>query len=190
MQFIMNAKQVVTVALMLMGVVFSQVFAQCHNSHRSAQRTSHQTNYRSASQTSANPDIVELAAGAQNLSILVAAVKAAGLVSTLQGKGPFTVFAPTDQAFAALPEGTLEDLLKPENKKKLQKILTYHVVAGRIEANDLQNGQVKSVEGSNIKVQLTDGAVRINDALVRNADIRAKNGVVHVIDRVILPPNL
>ena len=135
-------------------------------------------------------DIVALAAGNENLSTLVAAVKAAGLVETLQGDGPFTVFAPTNDAFAALPEGTVESLLKPENKDKLVAVLTYHVVAGEVRSTDLSNGQMaKTVQGSEIKVSLSDKGAWINDAGVVAADVDASNGVVHVIDKVILPPS-
>ena len=136
-------------------------------------------------------DIVELAVGADNLKTLVAAVKAAGLVETLQSAGPFTVFAPTDAAFAALPAGTLEMLLKPENKDKLVAILTYHVVSGKVMSTDLSNGQkAATVQGQNVTVSIADGAVRISGAKVIAADVVAKNGVVHIIDKVILPPNM
>ena len=135
-------------------------------------------------------DIVSLAVGNENLSTLVAAVKAGGLVETLQGKGPFTVFAPTDEAFAALPAGTLDMLLKPENKDKLVAVLTYHVVAGKVKSTDLKEGmQAATVQGSKVKVSLKGGA-KINDAKVIAADVMASNGVVHVIDKVILPPNM
>ena len=134
-------------------------------------------------------DIVDLAASTDFLSTLVAAVKAGDLVETLKGKGPFTVFAPTNEAFAALPEGTLETLLKPENKDQLVKILTYHVVSGKIKSTDLKDGmQAKTVEGSKIKVQISDAGVKINEANVTTADIEASNGIVHVIDQVMLPP--
>lgn len=133
-------------------------------------------------------NIVELAVGTPTLSTLVAAVQAAGLVETLSGEGPFTVFAPTNDAFAALPAGTLDNLLKPENKDQLISILTYHVVAGKIMAADLQNGQkAATVQGGEITVDLSAGA-KINDATVIMADVDASNGVVHVIDKVILPP--
>jgi len=136
-------------------------------------------------------DIVSLAVGNENLSTLVAAVKAAGLVETLQGDGPFTVFAPTNEAFAALPAGTLESLLKPENKAKLTSILTYHVVASKVMSSDLSNGQeAKTVEGDAVKVTMNDKGVMINDAKVVAADVSASNGVVHVIDKVILPPGI
>ncbi|OEK03738.1 hypothetical protein BFP97_03920 [Roseivirga sp. 4D4] len=136
-------------------------------------------------------DIVELAVGADNLKTLVAAVKAGGLVETLQGDGPFTVFAPTDEAFAALPAGTLEMLLKPENKDKLVAILTYHVVAGKVMSTDLSNGQkAKTVQGQNVSVSISGSTVKISGAKVVAADVKAKNGVVHIIDKVILPPNM
>lgn len=132
--------------------------------------------------------IVKLASETDNLSTLVAAVKAADLVETLNGDGPFTVFAPTNAAFDKLPEGTLESLLKPENKEKLQRILTYHVVSGKVKSTDLKDGmKAKTVEGSEITIKLGDD-VMINSAKVVNADIDADNGIVHVIDSVILPP--
>jgi uncharacterized surface protein with fasciclin (FAS1) repeats len=135
-------------------------------------------------------NIVELAVGTESLSTLVAAVKAGGLVETLSGKGPFTVFAPTNEAFAALPAGTLEMLLKPENKDKLVAVLTYHVVSGTVKSTDLKNGMsAKTVQGESIKVDLSNG-VKINQANVASADIMASNGVVHVIDHVILPPSM
>lgn len=136
-----------------------------------------------------NKDIVDLAVGNDDLSTLVAAVKAAGLVETLKGDGPFTVFAPTNEAFAALPEGTLETLLKPENKDQLVAILTYHVVSGDVQSSSLKNGQkAKTVEGDDIEVSIKGKNVMINDANVVAADVEASNGVVHVIDKVILPP--
>ena len=136
-------------------------------------------------------DIVSLAVGNENLSTLVAAVKAAGLVETLQGNGPFTVFAPTNEAFAALPEGTLEMLLKPENKDKLVAILTYHVVGSKVLSSNLENGQeAGTVNGANLKVKLGNGKAMINNATVVAADVMASNGVVHVIDKVILPPGI
>lgn len=132
-------------------------------------------------------DIVDTAI-AGKFNTLVAAVKAAGLVDTLKGAGPFTVFAPTDAAFAKLPAGTLEDLLKPENKTKLQAILTYHVVAGKVMAKDaVKLNSAKSVEGREIAIKTMNGRVMVNNAEVTKADIRASNGVIHVIDTVILP---
>ncbi len=160
------------------------VSAQCSKNTKSSYRVI-RTSVNNHTNT-AN-DLVQLAARDHDLSTLVAAVKAAGLVETLQGKGPYTIFAPTNTAFEALPDGTLENLLKPENKADLVKILTYHVVPGRIEANDLNEGDLKSVEGSTISIELTGGAVKINDAIVTDANNRAVNGVIHIIDRVILP---
>ncbi|GHE63307.1 fasciclin domain-containing protein [Roseivirga thermotolerans] len=136
-------------------------------------------------------DIVDMAAGNENLSTLVAAVKAAGLVETLKGDGPFTVFAPTNEAFAALPDGTLEMLLKPENKDKLIAILTYHVVAAKVMSTDLSNGQkAKTVQGEQVSVMINNGRVMISGAQVVVADVKASNGVVHVINKVILPPSM
>ena len=134
-------------------------------------------------------NIVELASGNEDLSTLVAAVQAAGLVETLSGEGPFTVFAPTNAAFDALPEGTLESLLQPENRDTLVEILTYHVVAGEVMSTDLSDGMMaETVEGSQITITINDGGVSINDANVVAADVEASNGVVHVIDSVIMPP--
>ena len=136
----------------------------------------------------ADKDIVDTAVGAGNFTTLVAAVQAAGLVDTLKGAGPFTVFAPTDAAFAALPAGTVEDLLKPENKDKLVAILTYHVVAGKVMSSALAEGMTAAtVQGSNVTFTLEGGA-KINGAPISAADIEASNGVIHVIDAVILPP--
>jgi uncharacterized surface protein with fasciclin (FAS1) repeats len=135
-------------------------------------------------------DIVSLAAGTESLTTLVTAVKAAGLVETLQSEGPFTVFAPTNDAFAALPDGTLEMLLKPENKDKLTKVLTYHVIPAKVMSTDLKSGMnAKTVEGEDIMVDLSKG-VMVNNATVKKADIKASNGVVHIIDKVILPPSM
>ncbi len=137
-------------------------------------------------------DIVDTAVKAGSFKTLVAAVKAAGLVDTLKGKGPFTVFAPTDDAFDKLPKGTLETLLKPENKQKLASILTYHVVAGKYDAARITGAKprqygVKSVQGSDISVDLRKG-VKVSGASVVKTDIQTSNGVIHVIDSVILPP--
>ncbi len=134
-------------------------------------------------------DIVDTAVGAGQFKTLVAAVTAAGLVDTLKGEGPFTVFAPTDAAFAKLPAGTLEMLLKPENKSKLAAILTYHVLPGKVMSGDIAGKKLMAatVQGSKIDVNATDG-VMVNDANVVKADIVASNGVIHVIDKVIVPP--
>jgi uncharacterized surface protein with fasciclin (FAS1) repeats len=141
-----------------------------------------------ADSTCANKkDIVAVASGAGSFNTLVAAVKAAGLVETLQGTGPFTVFAPTDEAFAKLPKGTVEDLLKPENKDKLVAILTYHVVAGKVMAADVKTMQAKTVNGKELDIKVTDVAVTVNNAKVIKTDVAASNGVIHVIDTVVLP---
>lgn len=135
-------------------------------------------------------DIVDTAIEAGSFKTLVAAVQAAELVNTLKGKGPFTVFAPTDEAFAKLPKSTLADLLKPENKKKLQAILTYHVVAGKVMAADVVKlSSAKTVQGSDIKIEIKDGSVILNgNSKVITTDVETSNGVCHIIDTVILPP--
>ena len=140
-----------------------------------------------APSTASAADIVETAV-AGNFNTLVAAVKAAGLVDTLKGPGPFTVFAPTDEAFAKLPLGTLESLLKPENKAKLQSILTYHVVAGKVLAKDVVKlNSAKTVEGQSVTIKTLNGGVMVDGAHVTKTDIVASNGVIHVIDSVLLP---
>lgn len=132
--------------------------------------------------------IVEIASANENLSTLVTALDAAGLVETLNSEGPFTVFAPTNEAFEALPEGKLEELLKPENKMKLKSILTYHVVAGKVLSSDLEDGQVvTTVEGSEVTISIGDSGAMINEAGISEADIEASNGVVHIINKVIMP---
>jgi uncharacterized surface protein with fasciclin (FAS1) repeats len=133
-------------------------------------------------------DIVDVAIGSPDHTTLVAAVTAAGLVETLKGAGPFTVFAPTNAAFAALPAGTVDGLLKPESKDALTKILTYHVVAGAVKAADLKDGQkVKTLQGEELTVAIKDGKVTINGANVTAADLTGSNGVVHVVDAVLMP---
>jgi uncharacterized surface protein with fasciclin (FAS1) repeats len=145
------------------------------------------------SEAAPSSTIVELAVATDDLSTLVTAVTAADLVDTLSGEGPFTVFAPTNDAFAALPAGTVETLLLPENKAKLQAVLTYHVVAGKVMSSDLSNGQVvKTVQGNNLTVEIADGKVMLVDATgakaeVVTADVEASNGVVHIINSVVLP---
>ncbi|MEH6645841.1 fasciclin domain-containing protein [Sulfitobacter sp.] len=132
-------------------------------------------------------DIVDTAAAAGDFGTLLAAAEAAGLVETLKGDGPFTVFAPTDAAFAALPEGTLEDLLKPENKEQLAAILTYHVIAGKVMSTDLTDDmEAATVNGDTVMIDLDNG-VMVDEATVTVADIEATNGVIHVIDKVIMP---
>ena len=133
-------------------------------------------------------DVVDIAIGSSDHTTLVAAVKAAGLVETLKGDGPFTVFAPTNAAFEALPAGTVESLLTPEKKDDLSAILTYHVVSGLVMAADLSDGQkAKTVQGGELTVSIEDGKVMINGANVITADLKGSNGVVHVIDAVLMP---
>jgi uncharacterized surface protein with fasciclin (FAS1) repeats len=133
-------------------------------------------------------DIVDTAVAAGSFKTLVAAVQAAGLVDTLKGAGPFTVFAPTDEAFAKLPPGTVEDLLKPENKAKLAAILAYHVVAGKVMAKEaMKLHEAKTVNGEELMIKTSMGSVMINDAKVVKTDIVCSNGVIHVIDTVLLP---
>jgi len=144
------------------------------------------------SATTKKANIVEIAVANGSFKTLVAAVKAAGLVETLSGKGPFTVFAPTDEAFAKLPAGTVDFLLKPENKASLVKVLTYHVVPSAVYAKDIQAGStlVTTVDGGSIKVTKTKKKVVIDNSKVVKADVKASNGVIHVIDSVLLPPDL
>jgi len=137
----------------------------------------------------AEKDIVDTAVSAGQFKTLASALDAAGLVETLKGDGPFTVFAPTDEAFAKLPAGTVENLLKPENKDQLVAILTYHVVPGKVEAADVAKlNEAKTVNGKMINIKVKGDTVMVNDAKVTKADIEASNGVIHVIDTVILPP--
>lgn len=133
-------------------------------------------------------NIVETAVANGSFKTLVAAVTAAELAETLSGTGPFTVFAPLDDAFAALPAGTVDSLVLPENKAKLQGILTYHVVAGKVMSTDLSDGMVaKTINGAEITIHLTDGKVLVNDAEVVMADVATDNGVIHVINKVLMP---
>ena len=132
-------------------------------------------------------DIVAVASSAGNFNTLVAALKAAGLVETLRGPGPFTVFAPTDEAFAKLPKGTVENLLKPENKDKLVAILTYHVVPGKVMAADVTTMKAKTVNGQELNVKVADGTVTVDNAKVIKTDVVTSNGVIHIIDTVVMP---
>jgi uncharacterized surface protein with fasciclin (FAS1) repeats len=136
-------------------------------------------------------DVVDTAVAAGSFKTLAKALDAAGLVTTLKGAGPFTVFAPTDEAFAKLPAGTLETLLKPENREKLRRILTYHVVSGKVMASDAMKLQsAKAVSGDTITVKAQNGVVHVDSATVTSADVTASNGVIHVIDSVLLPKGL
>ena len=137
---------------------------------------------------SAQMDIVDTAVAAGSFKTLATALQAAGLVETLKGKGPFTVFAPTDEAFSKLPAGTVESLLKPENKEKLKAILLYHVVSGDVTAAQVVKlASAKTVNGQDLKLTVNDGSVMVNEAKVVKADVLASNGVIHVIDTVLLP---
>lgn len=138
--------------------------------------------------TTTNGNVVDVAASNSSFKILTAALKAAGLDKTLASGGPYTIFAPTDQAFAALPKGAVEELLKPENRETLVKILTYHVVPGENTSSTLKSGETKTLEGSAVQVKVSPSGVMVNDAKVVKADIKASNGVIHVIDKVIIPP--
>ena len=142
-----------------------------------------------AASPAAAADIVETAVTNGSFKTLTAALQAAGLVETLKGKGPYTVFAPTDEAFKKLPAGTVETLLKPENKAQLAKVLTYHVVAGNVMSGDLKGKttNTKTVEGSAVRIDASGNNVKVNDAVVTQADVNASNGVIHVIDSVIMP---
>lgn len=145
------------------------------------------TSSEDPAEPTANASIVDVAASAGSFQILTAALEATGLADTLSQEGPFTVFAPTDEAFAALPEGTLEELMKPENREVLAAILTYHVVPGKVTSDQIQSGEVSTVQGSTVNVTVEDGMVMVDDAKVVQPDIEAGNGVIHVIDKVILP---
>jgi uncharacterized surface protein with fasciclin (FAS1) repeats len=141
-------------------------------------------------ETKETRNLVDLAQANGSFKTLLKALDAAGLTKTLQGTGPFTIFAPTDAAFAKLPADALKELLKPDNKEVLVKILTYHVVSGKVLSNDLKSGEVKSLQGERITVKIDSNGVLVNDAKVTQADIKGGNGVIHVIDQVILPPSL
>ena len=138
--------------------------------------------------TTTSGSVVEVAASNGSFKTLTAALKAAGLDKALASGGSYTVFAPTDEAFAALPKGTVEELLKPENKDTLVKLLTYHVVQGEKASTSLRSGDTETLSGAPVKVNVSSGGVMVNDANVVQADIKANNGVIHVIDKVILPP--
>ena len=142
-----------------------------------------------SAQSMASKDIVDTAVANGSFKTLATALEAAGLVDTLKGKGPFTVFAPTDAAFAKLPAGTVETLLKPENKEKLRQILTYHVVAGKVGLSEvLKMTAAKAVSGGSVRIAVKGSDVMVNDAKVVTPDVTASNGVIHVIDSVLMPP--
>ncbi len=176
-------KLMLTVIAAALTFTFSSAYAHCGSCGASS--------HAEAAEAKAEMPrtIVDIAADNADFSTLVAAVKTAGLVETLNGDGPFTVFAPTNEAFAALPEGTVENLLKPENRAMLTSILTYHVVAGEVTARDVVKLKAaKTVQGQEIRITTGKDMVMVNGANVVATDIQASNGVIHVIDKVILPP--
>lgn len=179
--------------LLVVAAISATLMMSCGGSGETKETTADTTTTQVVAEpavpTAAAPaTVVDIAAGSADHTTLVAAVKAAGLVETLSGAGPFTVFAPTNAAFEKLPKGTVESLLTPEKKADLTGILTYHVVPGNVKAADLKDGQmVKTVNGKELKVTIKDGKVMIDGAVVTAADLVAGNGVVHVIDAVVLP---
>jgi uncharacterized surface protein with fasciclin (FAS1) repeats len=188
-----NNKTVIATVGVLAIVAIIGGFVFFGNSDKKDTKTATSESTSQTTEPVRTANIVVLASETPSLSTLVTAVKAADLVTTLEGAGPFTVFAPTNDAFAALPAGTLDTLLKPENKPQLASILTYHVVAGKVLASDLKDGQViTTVQGGTLTVRIADGKVYLKDAkggevTVEKADVNADNGVVHVISGVLLP---
>ncbi len=183
-------------SLLAVSVSTAVIMSSCGSGEQTTETTGDTTTKTETSVATDTPattpavpaTVVDIAVGSADHTTLVAAVKAAGLVETLSGAGPFTVFAPTNAAFDKLPKGTVENLLKPEKKADLTSILTYHVVAGNFKAADLKDGQmVKTVNGKELKVTIKDGKVMIDGAVVTAADLSAGNGTVHVIDAVVLP---
>ncbi len=173
-------------ALLTCSLTTATTFAgQCGN--KTAQSKTTVMTVSTAATATHEKTLVAIAAGNKNFTTLVAAVKAAGLVEALNGDGPFTIFAPTNEAFAKLPAGTVESLLKPENKDKLAAILKYHVVPGKVMAADVTTGEALTLQGSTLEIKVAKGAVTIDKAQVVTTDIVGSNGVIHVIDSVILP---
>ncbi|MFZ1785434.1 MAG: fasciclin domain-containing protein [Ferruginibacter sp.] len=175
---------------MVAAVAFSAIaLTACNNGEtKTAEATPETVTEMPAETAPAAKDVVDIAIGSPDHTTLVAAVTAAGLVETLKGAGPFTIFAPTNAAFAALPAGTVEGLLKPESKDALTNVLTYHVVAGAVKSADLTDGQkVKTLQGQELTVSIKEGKVMINGANVTAADLTGSNGVVHIIDAVLMP---
>ena len=171
------------------AAVAALTLAACGSDEETTETDMTEENSDMATEETAAGDIVAVASSTEGFSTFVAAIEAAGLVETLQGEGPFTVFAPTDDAFAALPEGLLEKLLLPENVAVLTSILTYHVVPGLVMSADVTAGDVATVEGSTIAIA-TDNGVTVNGANVTSVDVTASNGVIHVIDQVSVPPTV
>jgi uncharacterized surface protein with fasciclin (FAS1) repeats len=176
------------VKLVALALVASIAFTACGSDSANTEETETEESVVETETVEAT-DIVAVAVATEGFSTLVAALTAAGLVETLQGEGPFTVFAPNDAAFAALPEGLLEKLLLPENVAILTSILTYHVVGAKVLSTEVVAGDAASVEGSNLALA-TDMGVMVNDATVIQADVEASNGVIHVIDKVLVPPTV
>lgn len=174
-----------TLARLFSAILFTLALGACGGS---APAQTSEGAEASSGQEAASADIVDTASSAGGFTTLVAAVQAAGLVDTLKGAGPFTVFAPTDEAFAALPPGTLEELLKPENKEKLVAILTYHVVAGDVRASDVVKlDSATTVQGGSVAIQSGEAGVKVGESNVVKTDIACTNGVIHVIDKVLIP---
>ena len=176
-------------AMLCAALVTASAHGQCKTTAHSQCPMSERADARAVAMHGHSKTIVDVAVEAGNFKTLTAALGAAGLVDVLKGDGPFTVFAPTDEAFAALPEGTVESLLEPENKDKLTAVLTYHVVPGRVFSDQaIAAGKAATLQGGKVKIAARDGAVHINGATVTHADIQARNGVIHVIDTVLMPP--
>ena len=176
-------------AIAAVSVVAALTLSACSSSSETATPTEAPSVAETMAAEPMPGTIVEVASSTDGFGTLVAAITAAGLAETLGGDGPFTVFAPTDDAFAALPAGVLDALLLPENKDLLVKILTYHVISGQVMAADIAAGDVATVEGQTVALSVADG-VTVNGANVTTADVPASNGVIHVIDAVILPPDV
>lgn len=182
---------IMTLVLML-SIVQAPLLTKAHSGTEDMNQRNYISENTENEEGKDTKDIVDIAISDGRFTTLVSALQAAGLVDTLKGNGPFTVFAPTDDAFSKLPAGTLDELLKPENKEALAKILTTHVVESKIVAADakrLDGKGIKTVSGEKVKIEVKDGSVYINGAKVIVADIMAKNGVIHVIDTVIVPSN-
>lgn len=195
MRFSISKKPLKKFAGIAAALMILPVAAACENqSTETVEPTAEVPAETDAAPTDAAPTegetIVDIAAANGSFDTLVAAIQAAGLAETLSSEGPYTVFAPTDEAFEALPEGTLDTLLLPENQEALTQILTYHVVSGEILASDIETGAVATVEGGDVDVVADAGSVTVNGAAVTQPDIVASNGVIHVIDTVLLPPSL
>jgi len=181
-------KRIMTFAVAFLVTLLLTITANAQDCQTVAQNARSANHIRQTSVTQNNADIVDTAVAAGNFATLVQAVQAAGLVETLKGTGPFTVFAPTDEAFAALPAGTLENLLRPENREQLRALLTYHVVAGRqTSAYLMRNTRPRTVQSGQLRVRARRGAITVNNARVLTADIQASNGVIHVVDTVLMP---